>query len=226
MQRLPFLRRLLFLLPLDGGQGQGCNFEREDQYSDHRRIFHQAVLYGFLMCFASTSAATLMLYILRLEALYSFFSMPKLLGVPCGILLLIGCAGPANLKTHADPTLGAVRVWGGEMAIVPLLGLVGLSGLASYAAIGTALVAPLLAVHLGSVLTFFLPLPYTKFVHGHFRFAALTAEEGRKLVASAPSGSGKRRCGRDRRVGDKARARRAVFLGNHQVLACHVSSRR
>jgi citrate/tricarballylate utilization protein len=31
----------------------------------------------------------------------------------------------------------------------------------------------LLAVHLGFVLAFFLTLPYSKFVHGVYRFAAL-----------------------------------------------------
>ena len=162
---------------LDGGQGQGCNFEREDRYSDRRRWFHQAVMYGFLLCFAATSAGTVLHYVFALPAPYGLFSLPKLLGVPGGILLTVGCAGLAWLKTKADPALGAVRVWGGEMAFVLLLGATGATGLALYAATGTAAVPTLLAVHLGTVLTFFLLLPFTKMVHGFYRFATLVAEE-------------------------------------------------
>lgn len=169
---------------LDGGQGQGCNFEKTDRYSDRRRQFHQAVMYGFLLCFASTSVATLMHYLLDLKAPYGFFSLPKLLGVPGGLLLVIGTAGLAVLKTRAERELGAVRVWGGEMAFVVLLGFVGLTGLALYAASGTAFVAPLLAIHLGAVLTLFLLMPFTKMVHGFFRFAALVAEENKRTAAA------------------------------------------
>ena len=161
---------------LDGGQGQGCNFEREDRYSDRRRWFHQAVMYGFLLCFAATSAGTILHYVFALHAPYGPFSLPKLLGVPGGILLTAGCAGLAWLKIKADPALGAARVWGGEMAFVLLLGATGATGLALYAATGTAAVPVLLALHLGTVLTFFVLLPFTKMVHGFYRFATLVVE--------------------------------------------------
>ncbi|WP_163269446.1 tricarballylate utilization 4Fe-4S protein TcuB [Chelativorans alearense] len=165
---------------LDGGQGQGCNFEREDRYTDLRRWFHQAVLYGFLACFAATSVATLMHYFLDWQAPYGLFTPPKLLGVPGGIALVIGTSGLVWLKMRADPKLGASRVWGGEVAFVLLLGLVAASGLALYAATGTFAVSSLLALHLGSVLALFLLLPYTKMVHGFFRIAALLAEEAKR----------------------------------------------
>lgn len=170
---------------LSGGQGQGCNFEREDRFSDARRRFHQAVMYGFLLCFASTSVATLMHTFLDWPAPYPLLSPPKLLGLPGGLLMVLGAAGLVALKLKADPALGAARVWGGEMAFVVLLGIVAASGLLLYAASGSAAVPALLAVHLGSVLTFFLLLPYTKMVHGFFRLAALVAEEGLKRRHSA-----------------------------------------
>ena len=165
---------------LSGGQSQGCNFEGEDRYSDYRRWFHQLVLYGFLACFAATSVASLMHYLLDWRAPYGLFTPPKLLGIPGGIALVIGTAGLAWLKTQADPKLGAVRVWGGEMAFILLLCLLGLSGLVLYAASGTAAVPPLLAIHLGGVLAFFLLMPYTKMVHGFFRVTALLAEETKR----------------------------------------------
>jgi len=161
---------------LSGGQGQGCNFEKGDRYSQARRHGHQAVLWGFLLCFASTSAGTVMHYGLGMEAPYGFFSLPKLLGVPGGLLLVLGTALLAWLKAKADPQLGAPAIWGGEMAFVLLLGLTGLTGLMLYAATGSALVPGLLALHLGAVLAFFLTTPYSKMAHGFYRFAALVRD--------------------------------------------------
>lgn len=170
---------------LSGGQGQGCNFEKEDRYSDVRRWMHQAMMYGFLLCFAATSSGTVLHYVFDMQAPYSLFSLPKLFGVPGGILMVVGAAGLAWLKTKADPALGARRVWGGEMAFILVLGFVAASGLALYAATGTGLVAPLLALHLGAVLGFFLLLPFTKMVHGFFRLTALIAEQAKARAHEA-----------------------------------------
>ncbi|MGO4906976.1 tricarballylate utilization 4Fe-4S protein TcuB [Pseudorhodobacter sp. W20_MBD10_FR17] len=161
---------------LNGGQGQGCNFEDEDRYTDTRRWLHQAVMYGFLLCFASTSSGTILHYMFDMQAPYGLFSLPKLLGIPGGVLLTIGTIGLGWLKTKADPKLGAVRVWGGEMAFIALLGATGATGLALYGATGTAAVPLLLAVHLGCVLAFFLLLPFSKMVHGFYRLTALISE--------------------------------------------------
>jgi citrate/tricarballylate utilization protein len=179
------LRQAFLLKNLDGGQGQGCNFEKGDRYSDKRRAFHHWTLAGFLLCFASTSVATVMHYGFDSPAPYGLLSLPKLLGVPGGMLLMAGTAGLAILKLKADPKLGAETVWGGEMAFVALLFLVASSGLALYAATGTGLVRWILALHLGAVLAFFLLLPYTKMVHGFFRIAALVADEAKKNAPRA-----------------------------------------
>lgn len=161
---------------LDGGQGQGCNFEKNDRYSNERRFAHQATLYGFLLCFTATSVATLMHYVLDLPAPYGFFSLPKLLGVSGGVLLCLGTLRLVMLKVRAERSLGAERVWGGEMAFVLLLFFVSASGLLLYAASGTVAVPWLLALHLGSVLAFFLLTPYSKMAHGFYRLAALARE--------------------------------------------------
>ena len=42
---------------LDGG-GVGC-FNEDDRPTDRRRLYHHLTFYGFLLCFASTSVATL-----------------------------------------------------------------------------------------------------------------------------------------------------------------------
>jgi citrate/tricarballylate utilization protein len=175
------LRPAATLDNLSGGQGQGCNFEREERFTNTRRWLHQACMYGFLLCFASTVSGTILHYVFASPAPYPLFSVPKLLGVHGGLLLTVGCIGLAWLKTKADASLGAASLWGAEMAFIVLLGATGATGLLLYAATGTALVAPLLAIHLGCVLAFFLTTPYTKMVHGFFRMAALVRDAQIKL---------------------------------------------
>ena len=165
---------------LKGGHGDGCNFEDEDRFSHARRRAHQAVMYGFLLCFASTSAGTVLHYVFDMPAPYGFWSLPKLLGVTGGLLLVVGCAEMIRLKLRADPELGATGAFGGEVAFVGLLGFVGLSGLLLYALGQTGVMPALLAIHLGAVLAFFLLTPFTKMAHGFYRLTALTAEAGRK----------------------------------------------
>lgn len=92
---------------LSGGQDQGCNFEAEDRFTNARRHAHQAAMWGFLMCFASTSSGTILHYVFDLQAPYGLFSLPKLLGVPGGILLSLGALALAWLKLKADPALAA-----------------------------------------------------------------------------------------------------------------------
>ncbi|UWQ73993.1 tricarballylate utilization 4Fe-4S protein TcuB [Leisingera sp. M658] len=167
------LSRAAYMKDLSGGQGQGCNFEDEDRFSNARRYAHQAVVWGVFMCFGSTISGTIMHYVFDWPAPYGLLSLPKLLGVPGGLLLTAGCLELARLKLKAEPALGARRVWAGEMGFVLLLGFVSLSGLLLYASAGTAAVAVLLPLHLGAVLTFFLLMPYTKMAHGFFRLAAL-----------------------------------------------------
>lgn len=163
---------------LSGGQGQGCNFEKEDRFSDRRRFYHQAMMYGFLLCFAATCSGTVMHYLLGWEAPYPLLSVPKLLGVPGGLLMVVGAVGLAWLKIKADPALGAIKVWGGEMAFILLLALVAASGLLLYVLGNTAALSPLFALHLASILVLFLLMPFSKMVHGFFRLTALIVEAG------------------------------------------------
>lgn len=168
---------------LAGGHGEGCNFEDEDRFSQARRTAHQFVLYGFLLCFASTSAGTVLHYAFDLHAPYAFWSLPKLLGVPGGLMLTFGTGWLVVLKRRADPELGAVSAWGGELAFILLLGFVAFSGLALYALGGIAVMPTLLALHLGAVLSFFLLTPYTKMAHGFYRLAALVRDAQRRRAS-------------------------------------------
>ena len=169
---------------LGGGHGEGCNFESEDKYSNQRRMMHQLTMYGFLLCFASTSSATILHYVFDYPAPYAWWTLPKLFGVTGGVMMSVGAFSLAWFKTRGDKALGDEAVWGGEMAFVLLLGWVGLSGLLLYWMGQTPVMATLLALHLGAVLTLFLLMPYSKMVHGFFRLAALVRDEQRKRLGA------------------------------------------
>lgn len=163
---------VLRLKYLDGGHGQGCNNE-SDRFTLWRRRFHHLTFYGFLLCFAATSVATLYHYLLAWEAPYPLLSAPVLLGTVGGIGLVIGPLGLLWLGLRRDPQQGDVAQRPMDRAFILLLLLVSLSGLALLAGRDSGAMAALLAIHLGAVMAFFLTMPYGKFAHGIFRSAAL-----------------------------------------------------
>ena len=169
---------------LDGG-GMGCmsESERPDRW---RRTFHHMTFYGFLLCFASTSSGTVMHYLLDWPAPYPWWSPPKLLGVPGGVLLSLGAAGLIQYDWRRDPALlPEVRTGMGAAFTWTLLGL-GTTGLALYWLRETPAMGVLLAVHLGVVFAFFVTMPYGKFVHGLYRFAALVRHAHEQRQAHPP----------------------------------------
>lgn len=164
---------------LKGGHGDGCNFEEEDRFTHARRHAHHALMYGFLLCFASTSSGTVMHYLFGLHAPYGPLSLPKLLGVPGGLLMAAGAGTMIWLKHRSDRALGDAKAFGGELAFIWLLLFVALSGLLLYWLGGSDLMPTLLALHLGAVLSFFLLTPFTKMAHGFYRLAALVRDAQR-----------------------------------------------
>lgn len=166
------VRDALRLKYLDGGHGEGCNNE-DDAWTLWRRRFHHATFYGFLLCFAATSVATLYHYLAGWAAPYDLPSLPKLLGVVGGISLLIGTAGLFWLHLRRHPQHGDAAQKPMDRGFIALLFFTSLTGLALWLARGTAAMPALLAAHLGVVMALFLTLPYGKFAHGVFRSAAL-----------------------------------------------------
>jgi citrate/tricarballylate utilization protein len=157
---------------LDGGHGEGCNNE-DDAFSPWRRRFHHATFYGFLLCFASTSVATLYHYAFGWQAPYALNSLPVVLGTLGGLGLLIGPPGLLYLNLRRHPLQGDATQRPMDRGFIALLWLTGATGLALLAGRDTGAMALLLAVHLGVVMAFFLTLPYSKFAHGVYRCAAL-----------------------------------------------------
>jgi citrate/tricarballylate utilization protein len=156
---------------LDGG-GVGC-YNEDDKPTDNRRLFHHFTFYGFMLCFASTSTATIYHYVFGWPAPYGLLSLPKLFGIIGGIGLVIGPLGLLHAKLKRDLVLTDPARFGMDTAFLVMMLLAGLTGLLLMALRETAAMGVMLAIHLGVVFSLFLTMPYGKFVHGIYRFGAL-----------------------------------------------------
>jgi len=170
---LTALRDVATLKHLGGGHGDGCN-TKDETFSNQRRVYHQLTMWGVILCFAATSVAAAYHHGLGRIAPYPVFSLPVLFGTLGGIGLLVGPAGLIWIKLQTDPRPMLVRQFGMDYAFLVLLFFIGLTGFLLLALRATSAMGMLLALHLGLVLALFLVLPYSKFVHAVYRFAALT----------------------------------------------------
>jgi citrate/tricarballylate utilization protein len=169
---------------LNGGD-VGCY--NEDEYpTDRRRNYHHLTFYGFLLCFASTSVATVYHYFLGRIAPYPWWDLPVVLGTLGGVGMLIGTVGLLSAKLRRDPAMIDGPRLGMDVAFIAILFLTSLTGLLLLVLRETAAMGLLLALHLGVVFAFFITLPYSKFVHGIYRWVALVrfAKERRLILAN------------------------------------------
>jgi citrate/tricarballylate utilization protein len=156
---------------LDGG-GVGC-MNHDERPNDTRRMWHHFTAYGFMLCFASTSTATLYHYLLGREAPYPWWDLPVVLGTLGGIGLVVGSVGLLEAKRRRYPALRDESHRGMEIAFLAMLLATGVTGLTLLLFRATGAMGTLLAIHLGVVLALFATMPFGKFVHGIYRFAAL-----------------------------------------------------
>ncbi len=162
----------LKLTYLDGGHGEGCHND-DDAWTHWRRRFHHLTFYGFVLCFASTSVATVYHYGLGWIAPYGWTSLPKLLGVTGGLGLVAGPLGLWVLNRRRHPQHGDAAQKPMDLGFIALLFLTGSSGLLLALFRQTTALPLLLCLHLGAVMAFFATMPYGKFAHGAYRVAAL-----------------------------------------------------
>ena len=163
---------------LDGG-GDGCAYP-EEVPSHTRRRFHHLTFYGFLLCFAATTVAAIYHNLLGWKAPYPLFSAPVILGCIGGAGLLIGPLGLLWLKIYRNPELNDRTQTGMDVAFLVLLFLTSFTGFLLLLLRESSAMGALLAVHLGVVLGLLVTLPYGKFVHGIYRFAALVRNANEK----------------------------------------------
>ena len=156
---------------LDGG-GAGC-FNEDDKPSDRRRQYHHLTFYGFMLCFAATSVGTIYHYGFGRVAPYPWWDLPQMLGTIGGIAIAIGTGGLLQEKRKRLRDMVEENTMGMDVGFTLMLFLTAVTGLALHFLALTPLLGVLLAVHLGVVFSLFLTMPYGKFVHGLYRFAAL-----------------------------------------------------
>jgi citrate/tricarballylate utilization protein len=154
------------------GGGAGCNYP-DAGFSSTRRWLHHLTFYGFLLDFAATTVAAIYDHFLGWQAPYPLFSIPVVLGTLGGIGLLIGPAGLLILKWRSDHAPAEPRMMSMDVAFLLLLFLCSLTGLLLLAWRDTAAMGMLLVIHLGIVAGLFITLPYGKFAHVVYRYAAL-----------------------------------------------------
>ncbi|WP_296581748.1 tricarballylate utilization 4Fe-4S protein TcuB [Xanthobacter sp.] len=156
---------------LDGG-GVGC-YNKDEKPDDNRRFYHHLTFYGFMLCFAATSVGALYHFLFGWEAPYPWWDLPVVLGTLGGLGLVVGPTGLLRAKRQRDPALVSEAGAGMDKAFTVMLLLTAVSGLLLLVLRATPAMNVLLAIHLGIVFALFLSLPYGRFVHGLYRFAAL-----------------------------------------------------
>jgi len=172
-------RDALGMTYLKGG-GDGCSYP-DARFSHARRRLHHLVFYGFGLALAATTVAAGYHHLLGRAAPYPMLSWPVALGTTGGVAMTLGCAGLLWLKWRSDPEPGEPEMLRVDVAFLALLLWTNGTGLALLILRDTAAMGTLLAVHLGAVAGLFLTLPYGKFAHVAYRYAALvrnSIEEG------------------------------------------------
>ena len=161
-----------------GGRG-GCMAENE-RPEHKRRVFRHLTFYGFALCFASTSTATLYHYLLARKAPYPAWDLPVVLGALGGAGLVIGSIGLLHAKLRQNPDLQDRGRLSMDSAFTLMLLLTAATGVLVLVLRAVPALGVLLAVHLGVVLALFVSMPYSKFMHGIYRGLALVRYAGER----------------------------------------------
>jgi citrate/tricarballylate utilization protein len=165
------LKSVILLEFLDGGSF-GCNYP-DEEYSFSRRIYHQFVLYGFKITFISTLIAAFMSHILNISPPYSFTSLPVIFGTIGGVLMLLGLTGLLYLRTKMDRIPYNENINSMDINFIMILLMSVLTGFLVLLFRSTIFMPILFIIHLSTVITFFIMLPFSKLQHAVFRYASI-----------------------------------------------------
>jgi citrate/tricarballylate utilization protein len=154
------------------GGGDGCDYPGP-RPSHVRRWSHHTLVSGILLAFASTTLAAILHNFFDSHAPYPYLSGPVILGTAGGVLAIAGAVGLLWLKARSDKAPAVKEMLSLDVAFLALLLLTNVTGLVLLALRESAMMGALLAVHLGFIAALYLTLPYGKFAHLVYRYAAL-----------------------------------------------------
>jgi citrate/tricarballylate utilization protein len=157
---------------LRGPDHEGCAYPG-DQPSRARVVLHSLAAWGFVADLAATAAAAVEQDLLGVDPPYSPLSVPVVLGTLGGAAILAAVAGLLVLRCRSDSRPGSTATRRMDVAFLLALALVAGTGLLLLTFRATAAMGVLLEIHLGAVAALFLTLPYGKFAHAVYRYAAL-----------------------------------------------------
>ena len=166
------IKDTLSLKYLGGHNSEGCTYPHI-QRSNMRRYFHHFVMYGFIFCLIATTLGAIYSHVFDIQAPYDITQSPKLFGSIGGILICIGVVGLLVLKLKADVQIKDSMSIDMDYVLLGMLFFASISGLMLMCFKESMLLAVLLWFHLSCVLTFFIMIPYSKFLHVFYRFMAL-----------------------------------------------------
>jgi citrate/tricarballylate utilization protein len=154
------------------GGGEQCAYPDNEPASSRKR-FHLATSYGFGLCMVSTTSAAIMQELFGVLPPYDYLSVPVITGTVGGLGMLVGCVGLVVLKGRSDRALGTESMRRADYGLLWALLILSVTGLLTLVLRTGVLFAPVLVVHLASVIVAFGIAPYTKFVHWIYRLLAI-----------------------------------------------------
>lgn len=165
-------RDALWLTQMRGG-GDECYYPSRFHPSSARRHLHSLVVWGFAATFVSTILAAFWQEILHRDPPYPVLSPPVLFGIAGGGALILGTSGLLALKWRLRSPAANRPMLSMDLVFLGNLDAVAVSGMLTLLLRGTALLGPILGLHIACLFALYVTAPYGKFVHSVYRFAAI-----------------------------------------------------
>jgi citrate/tricarballylate utilization protein len=157
---------------LRGGGAGGCPYP-QDRPSSSRYVMHHLVFWGFVSALISTTSAYVQQHFLGWFPPYPFLNVAVISGSVGGVAMIVGCCGLLYLKDRSDRAPADRPLLRMDYLFLWVLILINATGLLLLLLRETPAMGSLLVIHLATVFALFLTMPYSKFAHFVYRYAAL-----------------------------------------------------